>query len=95
MVKASDWGAIKESPLKNLKLSKVDRAPKVRYLSIEEEKRLRQALSNREHLLKQERKSANQWRKDRGYELYYEPDDNDSCDHLMPMVLLTINTGLR
>lgn len=95
MTKATEWGSLKENPLKNLKLFKIDRAPKVRYLSVEEETRLRQALSDREHQLRQERKSANQWRKDRGYELYNEPDDNESCDHLMPMVLLSINTGLR
>lgn len=95
MTKATEWGSLKENPLKNLKLFKIDRTPKVRYLSVEEETRLRQALFEREHQLKQERKSANQWRKDRGYELYHEPADNESCDHLMPMVLLSINTGLR
>lgn len=95
MTKAVEWGVLQENPLKNLKLLKIDRSPKVRYLSLEEETRLRQALSDREHQLKQERKSANQWRKDRGYELYHEPDDDESCDHLMPMVLLSINTGLR
>lgn len=95
MTKATEWGALKENPLKNLKLFKIDRAPKVRYLSLEEETRLRQALSEREYQLKQERKSANQWREERGYELYHDPADNESYDHLMPMVLLSINTGLR
>ncbi|MCX7116651.1 MAG: hypothetical protein NTW94_01830, partial [Legionellales bacterium] len=39
---------LKENPLKNLKLFKIDRAPKVRYLSLEEETQLRQALLDRE-----------------------------------------------
>jgi integrase len=95
MTKATEWGVLKENPLKNLKLFKIDRAPKVRYLSLEEETRLRQALLDREYKLKQERKSANQWREDRGYVLYPEVADDESCDHLMPMVLLSINTGLR
>jgi integrase len=95
MTKATEWGSLKENPLKNLKLFKIDRAPKVRYLSLEEETRLRQALLDREYKLKQERKSANQWREDRGYVLYPEATDEESCDHLMPMVLLSINTGLR
>ena len=42
----------------------------------------------------QERINANQWRADREYPLYPEFSD-DFCDHLMPMVLLSINTGLR
>lgn len=95
MTKATEWGFIKEHPLKNLKLFKIDRAPKVRYLSIEEETRLRQVLLEREYQLKERRKSANQWRKERKYELYPEAMDNEPYDHLMPMVLLSINTGLR
>ncbi len=95
MTKAVEWGFIQESPLKNLKLSKIDRSPKVRYLSVEEETRLRQTLIEREHQLKQERINANQWRADREYPLYPEFSVDDFCDHLMPMVLLSINTGLR
>lgn len=95
MTKATEWGLIKENPLKNLKLFKIDRAPKVRYLSIEEETRLRQALLERESQLKQTRKSGNQWRKERGYELFPELEEGEFNDHLMPMVLLSINTGLR
>lgn len=95
MVKATDWGFIKESPLKNLKLFKVDRAPKVRYLSIEEEARLRQALLERENQLKQQRNKGNQWREERGYSLLPEFGADEFCDYLMPMILLSINTGLR
>lgn len=95
MTKATEWGFIKENPLKNLKLLKIDRAPKVRYLSTDEETRLRQALLEREAQLKQKRKSANQWRKDRSYSLLPEFDENEHCDYLLPMVLLSINTGLR
>jgi integrase len=76
-------------------LFKIDRAPKVRYLSLEEETRLRQVLFERECQLKQERVSANQWRKERGYALFPEFTEEEFCDYLMPMVLLSINTGLR
>jgi integrase len=95
MAQATEWGFLKENPLIKLKLFKIDRAPKVRYLSLEEETRLRQALSARDLQLKQERKSANQWRKERGYPLYPDFDEGNPCDYLMPMVLLSINTGLR
>lgn len=95
MTKAAEWGHIKESPLKNLKLFKIDRAPKVRYLSFEEETRLRQALLERDNQLKQDRKSGNQWREERGYSLFPEFGEHEFCDYLMPMILLSINTGLR
>lgn len=58
LTKAVEWDAIKENPLKNLKLFKVDRTPKVRYLSFKEESKLRQALSEREAKLKLEEIAA-------------------------------------
>ena len=95
MTKVTEWGFLKENVLKNVKLSKLDRSPKVRYLSLDEESRLRQALLNRELQLKQERKSANKWREERGYPLFPECAEEEICDYLMPMILLSINTGLR
>ncbi|MBN9226675.1 MULTISPECIES: site-specific integrase [Legionella] len=95
ITKATEWGFLKENTLRNLKQFKVDRSPKVRYLSLEEEVRLRQALLERERQLKQERISANEWRKVRGHSLYPEFADNELFDYLMPMVLISINTGLR
>ncbi|RAP34648.1 recombinase [Legionella quinlivanii] len=95
ITKATEWGFLKENALRNLKQFKVDRSPKVRYLSVEEETRLRQALQDREALLRHKRESGNQWRKIRGYTLYPELGEGEFCDYLMPMVLLSINTGLR
>lgn len=93
--KAVEWGFIKENYLKNLKLSKIDRAPKVRYLSFDEEKNLRQALFEREEQLKQDRKRGNEWRQVRGYDLLPDYEENELCDYLTSMVLISINTGLR
>jgi integrase len=95
MTRATEWGFLKENPLKNLKLFKIDRSPKVRYLSFEEESRLREALVERDKQLKEDRRSGNQWRENRGYALYPEIDEEDAYDYFMPMVLLSINTGLR
>ncbi|WP_133139689.1 site-specific integrase [Legionella genomosp. 1] len=95
ITKATEWGFLKENILRNLKQFKVDRSPKVRYLSVEEETRLRQALQERENHLRQKRESGNQWRKIRGYALYSELEEGAFCDYLMPMVLLSVNTGLR
>ena len=77
--------------MRGLLRSRIDRSPKVRYLSLEEESRLRHALLDREHQLKQERSSANQWRNERGYTLYPECAEDEYCDYLMPMILLSIN----
>ena len=74
---------------------KVDRSPKVRYLTLEEEYSLRKVLLEREEQIKKRRKKGNDWRDARGYELYPEFDEEESCNYLMPMVLLSINTGLR
>ena len=60
LTKAAEWGFLQENPLKNLKLLKIDRSPKVRYLSLDP-----------------------------------EFEEENACDYLMPMVLLSINTGLR
>lgn len=95
ITKAVDWGFLKENNLRNLKQFKIDRSPKVRYLSVDEESRLRQALLERENQLKQDRMNANQWRAVRGYSLYPEFGSGEYFDYLMPMVLISINTGLR
>lgn len=68
---------------------------KVRYLTAAEEKRLRTALDARESTLRQERSSANQWRAERGYSLLPEIGPHQYADHIKPIVLLALNTGLR
>jgi integrase len=93
--KALEWGIIQRHPLEKVKPLKIDQQKKVRYLSPDEETRLRVALRNRDTEIKQTRESANTWRKERGYSLYPSLIDNNYADHLEPMVLLSINTGLR
>jgi integrase len=65
----------------------------VRYLSEAEETRLRSALAERDRDIKAKRASANQWRRERHRELL--PDITGYADHLEPVVLLALNTGLR
>lgn len=95
MTKATEWGFLKENALTKLKPFKTDRSPKIRYLSLDEETRLREALLERDNQLRQERINGNFWREKRRYELLPEFSEMDACDYLMPMVLLSINTGLR
>ena len=61
--KAREWGFIKDHPIASIKLLKADKNTKTRFLSHDEELRLRQALDIREHKIQQERNNANTWRK--------------------------------
>jgi integrase len=89
--RATEWGVIDTYPFDAVKTLKVDSRSVVRYLSADEESRLRQALSDRHARKVTARESGNEWRSARGQRLL--PDD--TVDHLRPMVLLSLNTGLR
>lgn len=93
--KALEWGLIKEHPLKALKLHKIDSTGKLRYLHGDEERRLEAALHRRNEEIKTARLSANTWREVRGYETLPVLNELVFADHLTPMVLISLNTGLR
>lgn len=95
LTKADEWGFLKEHPLRKMKLLKTDTNLKVRYLSKDEEERLRDALDYRETNMRNQRDSGNEWRKNRNLAQMMDLNDVPFCDHLKPMVILAINTGLR
>jgi integrase len=68
---------------------------KVRYLTEAEEKRLRDALCARESEFRQARIRANKHRAERGYLLHPEIGPLEYTDHIKPITLLALNTGLR
>lgn len=68
---------------------------RVRYLSPDEEQRLRQALEDREQARRAERASGNAWLRERGHPERPQWPVDGFTDHLMPVVLLAMNTGLR
>jgi len=80
--KAVEWGFLEDHPLRRMKLIRTSSNVVVRFLSEEEELRLRQALGSRDverlvfHTCPSARAKA-------------------FVDHLTPMVLLAINTGIR
>lgn len=90
---AKQWKLIPTHPLADVKLSKVDRAGTVRYLLPAEETRLRAALTARDDARRADRERANIWRRDRGYAEW--PAYGAYVDHLTPVVLLALNTGMR
>jgi integrase len=66
-----------------------------RFLSVEEEARLRAALQARDELTRARRDSANRWRAERGYPLLPDLREFAFVDRLTPLVLLSLHTGMR
>lgn len=93
--RAVEWGVLEQHPLTKVRRLKVDQRGRVRFLSTEEEKALRQALDDREESIRAERDSANKWREERHKELMPDLRNCDFAEHLKPMVLLSLNTGMR
>ncbi|MBN8224690.1 MAG: site-specific integrase [Xanthomonadales bacterium] len=93
--KAVEWGHLGANPMRAVKASKEDKLTRVRYLSADEEKRLRDVLSARDARRRQERANRNAWCKSRGMEPLPAIPLHGYPDHLTPMILLALNTGLR
>ena len=92
--KAVEWGVINESPLRGMKRQQIDSTKKVRYLSDDEEKSLRNALDEREKQQREKRTSYNKWRAARHLDPF--PDlAQPFTDYLKPLVLVAHNTGMR
>jgi integrase len=95
LTKAVEWELISEHPLQKLKQFKTDSIPKIRYLAKDEETELKKALISRDDELRASRSRANEWREARGYDYFPDLEQVKFPDHITPMVLLSLNTGLR
>ncbi len=93
--KAVEWGVTADHPLRAVKRAKGEDDSRVRFLSQSEERRLRDALVKRDARLKNARASGNEWRAERGRDAMPLFGKDDFADHLHPLVLLAMNTGLR
>ncbi len=93
--KAVRWDVLETNPLFRLRMKSVKARSVVRFLSPAEEKRLRAALADRDAGLAAARSSANEWRRARRRPLFPEIAAGSYADHLSPIVLLAMNTGLR
>jgi integrase len=93
--RAVEWEYIDTHPMDRLKALKVDSMGLVRYLDAEENKRLREALDARQDEARAERESANKWRADRGKDQMPSLLQVPFTDHLKPLVLVSLNTGMR
>jgi len=93
--RAVDWEILSAHPLAKVKPIKEDTCARVRYLSADEEDRLRTALDAREERLRSDRDNGNAWRRERGYKELPDLRALPFADRLKPLVLLSLNTGIR
>ena len=93
--RAVEWDYLPASPLDRIKQLKVDSIGRIRYLSKEENLALRGALEAREKIARAQRDSANEWRTKRNRKPLLDLRTLAFADHLKPMVLLSLNTGMR
>ena len=91
--RATEWGLLAANPLGKIKAAPVDDNGVIRYLSPDEEQRLRKTLQARDDARRVRRVSANAWRRDRGHEPW--PEYGTYTDYVSPLVLVALNTGLR
>jgi integrase len=89
------WSATTKAPhpLADLEPLAVADDERIRYLAPAEAARLRAALEARDNAARKARASANAWRAEREYAQM--PAIGVFSDHLSPMVLLSLNSGLR
>ncbi len=93
--KAVAWEMIAANPIARVKPLKEDSAPKVRFLTDDEEGNLRSALVQRENRIRRQRQSHNDWLRARHQPLLPSFSNQTFADHLAPMVIISINTGMR
>lgn len=93
--KAVEWKLLDQNPLLGLRQKSVESRKIIRFLSPDEEKRLRSALIERDQRLAAARASGNRWRASRNVQMMPEIPAGSFGDHLTPVVLLAMNTGLR
>ena len=93
--RAVEMELIAVNPIAKVNKAREDKEVRVRYLDEAEEYRLRAQLKNREDRMRSERDTANQWRRERGRELLPSLGAVPFTDHLTPMVLISLNTGMR
>lgn len=93
--RAVEWGFLTDHPFKAVKRAKGADDSRVRYLTPAEEARLRDALAKRETARRASRDRHNAWHAERGSEGHPQWPADGFTDHLAPLVLVAMNTGLR
>ena len=95
ITKAHSQSFVTENVLSLVQNLKETDSKRIRFLSPSEEKQLITALKVRNDYLLKGRDNANEWRAQRNYPLLPTIGIDEYADHLEPMIILTMNTGLR
>ncbi len=93
--RAVEWEFLTDHPLKAVKRAKGVDNSRTRYLKPAEERKLREALAAREAERRASRDRHNAWHTERGSVGHPQWPKDGFTDHLMPLVLVAMNTGLR
>lgn len=93
--RAVAWGHLTTHPLAGTKPARLDTSAVVRYLSDDEETRLRKALVARDDGIRTDRENGNRWRSARDHDALPPIPADGFGDYLTPLVLVAINTGAR
>lgn len=94
MSRAVEWEIIEKHDLRKVKMLREDNT-RIRYLSFEEEEALKRAMSARDYRIKKDRENSNKHRSERGYPLLPDLSNRTYADHIEPLVIVAMNTGMR
>ncbi|PKF78221.1 integrase [Vibrio sp. vnigr-6D03] len=92
--RAVEWGLLDEHDLSSVKVPKEDNT-RIRYLTVQEESSLLNEVRERDQRVRNERASANDFRRARNYPLYPTFDDVAFVDYLEPLIISALHTGMR
>jgi integrase len=95
LARAVTWRLLDASPIPAVNRSKIGEMRGPRFLSDDEEGRLRVVLDDREERLRRERDKANAWRATRVYEPLPDLRSCTFADQLKPLAILSLNTEMR
>jgi integrase len=95
LTKAVEWKLLERNPLLDLRQEGAVSRKVVRSLTPDEELRIRIHLAQRDARLVKARASGNQWRIERNRATLPDRPIDGYADHLTPIVLVAMNTGLR
>ena len=93
--RAIGLGILDVNPLSKVPKLQEPKEIHVRYLTEDEEHRLLDALAERDKEAIRKRQSGNEWCKERNYQLHPVILPHQYGDYLTPLVVLTMNTGMR
>lgn len=88
------WGMLSENPAAKIERPIIGE-PRVRFLSFDEERRLRLALEQRDRRRRAARRRRNAWAAVRDYPALHEWTDDEYPSYVTPLTLLALNTGMR